>query len=111
MSARPLDYALRSARRPKGMNYWSTFRRGWLWTAAVFAAVMLVPFAVVGETWGMVWLNVPLSAWVEDRWGIGSDSAVLVLCVTLANAPLVATVLTAVGMTMRHAARRPRRPY
>ena len=59
----------------------------WLWTAGGYTAAMLLPFLLIGETWGMIWfpLSMPLSAWAENHWGISSDTLFLILGITLAN--------------------------
>ncbi len=51
---------------------------GCCWLAAV-----LLPFAVIGETWGSVWfdLNRPLSLLVEAQVGIGAASALTVAAI------------------------------
>jgi hypothetical protein len=54
---------------------------------ALWLMVSLLPFLLIGEQWGMLWmpLNCPFSAWVEHRFGIGVDSYFLIGGVTALN--------------------------
>ena len=38
--------------------------------SAVWMAVLLLPYAVIGETWGMVWylMTLPISEWFKETW-------------------------------------------
>jgi hypothetical protein len=59
-----------------------------LWFAGIFLVIALLPFAIIGESWGVVWfyLTAPLS-FVADRFiVIGSESTLLVFFVSLACA-------------------------
>ena len=67
--------------------------------AAVWCLALLVPFAVVGEYWGMVWFpfNVPLAAIVEDRYGISRDSYGWVGLITIANSTVIGLIVGSVA--------------
>ncbi len=61
------------------------------WTfAALFLGVSLLPFAFVGETWGMVWFYVaaPFSLAVEATIGMGQKSYFLVGATSVACAAM-----------------------
>lgn len=91
--------------RPRdGAGEWRFYRRCWLLVAAIHVAVMLLPFAFIGDSWAMVWFlgNLPLSAWAEERWGLGSESAVLIIAITAANSVAVATISAAIAAAVRH---------
>lgn len=55
----------------------------------------LIPYAVIGEYWGMVWmyLNAPISFLVEDFVGIGDDSYVLIFFSTLVQSLLIYSIV------------------
>lgn len=55
-----------------------------------FLLVALLPYAVVGENWGMVWFYImaPLSFFVESTVGIGDDSWLFIVAISLASAIL-----------------------
>ena len=57
---------------------------------SLFLLAALVPYAVIGESWGMVWIYVtaPLSFLAESTVGIGPDSWLLIASVSLASAVL-----------------------
>ena len=64
---------------------------------AVFVLVtlgLLLPFAAIGEYWGMVWYlaTLPLSAWAEELGGIGTESALFIPLISLLTAALWASV-------------------
>lgn len=70
-----------------------SIRIGWS-VAIVFIVVALLPFAVVGESWGMIWYYVtaPLSMAVEMVFGIGSDSYLLIGLTSVACATAWAVI-------------------
>lgn len=53
----------------------------------LFVLAALVPFAVIGKWWGMLWmfLTFPLSFLVESTVGIGSNSHFFIVAITLAS--------------------------
>jgi small-conductance mechanosensitive channel len=55
---------------------------------------LLVPYAAIGENWGMVWYvaALPLSAWAEESAGIGTESVLLIPLISLLTAALWASV-------------------
>lgn len=86
-----LDYRIPRHRRSRARVFWIAAGIG----AAFWCLVLLVPFAVVGEYWGMVWfpLNVPLSVIVEDRYGIGRDSYGWIGLITIANSAVIGSIV------------------
>lgn len=70
--------------------------------AGLYLAVCLLPFVVVGESWGMVWVYLawPLSeSWLKDvlwDYGIG----VLVVVVSLINAAVLYLAVWWIGLGM-----------
>ena len=66
-------------------------RRAWLYAGLVWLSVTVIPFAVVGESWGMVWyyLALPSSFMLKPIWdAVGPVPYVAVA--SLVNAGLVA---------------------
>ena len=85
----------------------------WLWTAGTYTLAMLVPFLMIGETWGVLWfpLSLPLSAWAEDKWGIGRDGHLLIFWITLANGAIVGAILSGLAVVIRDSFRRFRQAH
>lgn len=55
---------------------------------------LLLPFAAIGEHWGMVWYlaTLPLSAWAEGLGGVGTTSVLFIPLISLLTAALWASV-------------------
>jgi hypothetical protein len=51
---------------------------------------LLLPFAVMGKYWGMVWFYAaaPLSLIAEETFGVSSDSYLLITAVSIGSAAL-----------------------
>lgn len=65
------------------------------WAVAILCfGVTVVPFAFIGETWGMIWfyLTVPISMIFEAIFGIGSKSYFIIGLVSAINAGIWATI-------------------
>lgn len=59
------------------------------WVVAFFyVGCALIPYAIVGESWGMLWfyLTAPVSMAVETTLGIGKESYLLIVFTSLACA-------------------------
>ena len=57
---------------------------------AIAVAAPLLPFAIIGKNWGMVWMEMafPFSNIAEENIGIGKDSYFLIAIVSLCCASL-----------------------
>ena len=68
-------------------------RIGWI-VAILFAGGALIPFAIVGESWGMLWFyfTAPVSMAVEAIFGIGKKSHLLIVLTSLACAAAWAAI-------------------
>ena len=60
----------------------------------ILFVAQLVPYAVIGEYWGMIWyfLAMPFSAWLKDALWSSSSSSVYTLVCSALSAFLWATV-------------------
>jgi hypothetical protein len=56
--------------------------------------ILLIPFGIIGGTWGTIWyyLAAPLSVLAEQWPGIGQDSPILVLIVSVAVSTMWAII-------------------
>ena len=76
--------------------------------ALVYAIGMLLPFAVIGETYGMIWypLSLPLSEWLESAL---RDRGVPLYCftVTSLNAVILFLLIMGIRSTNRWLKREP----
>ncbi len=77
-------------------------RIGW-GVAIVFIGAALLPFAVIGGTWGMVWfyITAPLSLAVEATFGIDGESCILIVLTSVACAVAWAAVAYALTRTIQ----------
>ena len=75
----------------------------------LFLLAALVPFAVLGENWGMVWMYVtfPLSFFAESTIGIGRDTWLLIASVSLGSAALWSSVAYGLCASSRFASAEP----
>jgi hypothetical protein len=104
----PLDYYhARPSRKQRKRSRLALYV--WLWSALAYVAAMLLPY-LAGETWGMVWfiLSLPLSGLAEEKWGIGRDSHLLILVITLINGVIVGAMLAGLVVVVRDSFRRRR---
>src|SRR5262245_38404986 len=78
-----LDYRIPSRRRSRARIFWVATGIA----AAVWCLALLVPYAIIGESWGFMWmlLSLPLSGYVHSRYGIGRDSYGWIGLITLVN--------------------------
>lgn len=67
---------------------------------SLWCLALLLPFAFVGEYWAYLWfpLNLPLSAIVGRKYGIGSDSYGPIALVTMSNGAVVGFVVGAFAL-------------
>ena len=56
--------------------------------------ILLIPFGIIGGTWGMIWyyLATPFSVMAEKWIGIGQDSPILIFIVSVASSAMWAIV-------------------
>ncbi|WP_395753191.1 hypothetical protein [Prosthecobacter sp.] len=76
----------------------------WLWRFILaWVAINLVPYAVAGETWGMVWfkLNLPLSLWLKSSPLCDIGYPVLYIAAATALNGLALGLLISAGMSWK----------
>lgn len=62
--------------------------------AAVWFVGNLIPYAIIGPYWGLVWflINMPVSLLAEATVGIGSDSIIEIAIVTAVNGLILGAI-------------------